>query len=137
LHDAEEFVGTQPKRFPNIIIFACNPNRLVSAEIEPFDRGLRAIPVFALVLRATVNIHQQRRGVGRNAKSIAAVHACVSQDLRELPFLQNLSVEIDLVNVVQIVTENRFCHRAPIPVHQTLRALALHSSQTGTRSHPR
>src|SRR5689334_10529112 len=57
------------------------------------------------MLRAAINIHQQRRAVGRNTKSIAAVHACVSQDLRKLPFLQNLSVEIDLVNVVQIVTK--------------------------------
>src|SRR5215475_13504079 len=33
LNDAEEFVGTQPKRFPDKIIFARDAHRLVSAEI--------------------------------------------------------------------------------------------------------
>jgi len=106
LYDAKEFVGTQPKRFPNKIIFARDANGLVSAEIQLFNRWLRTIPVFALVLRAAIDIHQQRLAVRRNTQSIAAVHARVSQDFRELPFLQNISIEIDLVNIVEIVTKN-------------------------------
>ena len=65
------------------------------------------------MFRAAIDIHQQRFAVRRNAQSIAAVHARVGQDFRELPFLQNVSMQIDLINVVQIVAKNRFAIRRP------------------------
>src|SRR5947208_7046350 len=68
---------------------------------------------FSLVLRATIDIHQQRLAVRRNTQPIAAVHARVSQDFRELPLPQNLSIQVDLINIVEIVAENRFAISRP------------------------
>src|SRR6266480_7909716 len=39
--------------------------------------------------------------LGRNTQSIAAVHARIRQNLRELPFLPNVSVQIDLIKIIQ------------------------------------
>jgi len=78
LHDAKEFVGTQPERFPNKIIFAGDANRFICSNFEFFNRGLRTIPVFPLVLGAAIDIHQQRVAVRRNAQPITAVHARIS-----------------------------------------------------------
>src|SRR5215510_7065822 len=63
LDDAKEFVGAQPKWFPNKIIFAGDANCLVAAEVELFNSRLWTIPVFLLMLRPSIDIHQQRLAV--------------------------------------------------------------------------
>src|SRR6266545_5439218 len=133
LQDAKEFVAGQPKRVPNEIILARNTNCFFADDSEFLDCRLRTIPVFALVLGAAIDIHQQRLAVRRNTKSIAAVHARISQNLRELPFLQNVSVQIDLVNVVEIVTENGFAVSSPFwfPESFTLQPGILYKTETG------
>src|SRR6266550_8916543 len=113
LQNTEEFLASQPKRIPNEIILARNTNCLFAGEIEFLDRRLRTVPVFTLMLGAAIDIHQQCLAVRRNSKSITTIHARISQNLRELPFLQNVSVQIDLVNIVEIVTENRFSIARP------------------------
>jgi hypothetical protein len=50
LDDAKEFVGTQPKRFPNKITFDGDTNRFVRSNFEFSNRWLGTIPVFSLVL---------------------------------------------------------------------------------------
>lgn len=106
LQDAKEFVASQPKRVPNEIILTRNANCFFAGEIELFDCGLWPVPVFTLVFGAAIDIHQQHLAIWRNAQPIVAVHARVGQDFGELPLLQNVSVQIDLVKIVEIVTEN-------------------------------
>src|SRR4029453_14756011 len=52
LHNANEFVVAQPERLPNKIILGGNADCFFAGKIEFFDRRLRTIPVFALVLGA-------------------------------------------------------------------------------------
>ena len=58
LHDAKELIVAQPKRLPNEIILTGNTNCLFAREIEFVDRRLRTVPILALVLGATIDIHQ-------------------------------------------------------------------------------
>jgi len=85
------------------------------------------------MFRAAIDIHEQRIAVRRNTKSITAVHARVSQDLRELPFFQNVSIEIDVVDVVEIVAENRFAIAGPFWCSERigLQLGILHGPKTG------
>src|SRR5205814_10559654 len=73
----------------------------------------RPLPPSPFVLSAAIALHQHRRAVRRNTESIPTIHARISQNLRKLPFLQDLSVQIDLVNIVEIVIENRFSIARP------------------------
>jgi len=82
LEDAKEFVVAQPERLPNEIIFARNTKCFFTRDIESLDRRLWTVPVFALVLGAAIDIHKQHLAVRRNAQSITAVHARISQNLR-------------------------------------------------------
>jgi hypothetical protein len=56
LHDAEKFVGAQPKRLPNKIILARYTNCFFAREIEFVDRRLWTAAILALVLGAAIEI---------------------------------------------------------------------------------
>ena len=86
------------------------------------------------MLSSAIDIHQQRLAIGRNTEPIVAVHAGVGQNFRELPFLQDVSVQIDLVKIFEIVTKNRFAIASPFrrPERFAFQFGIFHKTKTGT-----